>query len=104
MPMLLQTFLQLNILILATPALAGWSLLPPAHPGLAHAAGIVWQYRATEPNAPKTTTLTQARQASAGRPSVTPSPAPVSVRPAVAPVPTAALRTCTPFPHAARAP
>ena len=105
MPMLFQTFLQLNILILATPALAGWSLLPPAHPGLAHAAGIIRQYRATEPNAPKIVTLTQARQASSGRPSVMPSPAPVSVRPAVfAAVPPAALRTCTPFPHAARAP
>ncbi len=100
----LQTFLQLNILILATPALAGWSLLPPAHPGLAHAAGIVWQYRTTEPNAAKTVALTQVRRAS-GRPSVMPSPAPVLVRPAVfAAVPAAALRTCIPFPHAARAP
>ena len=102
--MLLQTFLQLNILILATPALAGWSLLPPAHPGLARAAGIVWQYRATEPNAPKIVTLTQVRQA-CGRPSATPSPVPASVHPAVfAAAPAPALRTCTPFPHAARAP
>ena len=102
--MLLQTILQLNILILATPALAGWSLLPPAHPGLAHAAGIVRQYRASEPNASKTMALTQVRQAS-GRPFATPLPAPVLVRSAAfAAVPTTALRTCNPFPHAARAP
>jgi len=104
MPMLLQTFLQLNILILATPALAGWSLLPPVHAGTVRAVGIVRQYRASEPNALKTVTLTQVRQAS-GRPSAAPSPAPVSVRPAVfAAVPTPAIRTCNPFPHAARAP
>ncbi len=102
--MLLQTLLQLNILILATPALAGWSLLPPAHPGLAHAVGIVWHYRASEPNTLKTVTLTQVRQVS-GRPSATPLPVPVLVRPAIfAAVPTATLRTCNPFPHAARAP
>jgi len=102
--MLFQTFLQLNILILATPVLAGWSLLPPAHPGPAHAAGIVWQYRASETNARKTVTLTQVRQAF-GCPSAAPSSVPVLVRPAAfAAVPTATLRTCNPFPHAARAP
>ncbi len=102
--MLLQTLLQLNILILATPALAGWSLLPPTHPGLAHAAGIVWQYRANEANALKSVTLTQGRQVS-GHPPAVPSPAPALVRPAVfAAVPTATLRTYNPFPHAARAP
>ena len=102
--MLLQTFLQLNILILATPALASWSLLPPAHPGLAHAAGIIRQYRVSEPNAPKTVTLTQVRRASGRLPSA-PSPAPVLVRPvAFAAIPTTTLRTCNSFPHAARAP
>jgi len=102
--MLFQTFLQLNILILATPVLAGWSLLPPAHPGPAHAAGIVWQYRASEPNTPTALTLTQVRQAS-GRSSAVPPSVPVLVRPAVfAAVIPAALRTCNPFPHAARAP
>lgn len=102
--MLLQTFLQLNILILATPALAGWSLLPPSHPGLAHVAGIVWQYRVSEPNTRGTTAPTQVRQVSR-RAAAGPSPVPVSVRSAVfAAVSTAALRTCNPFPHATRAP
>ena len=101
MPMLLQTILQLNILILATPALAGWSLLPPAHPGLAHAAGIVRQYRATELNAPKTVTLTQVRQAMPAAAPLCSAPA----KPAVcAAIPAPALRVCNPFPHAARAP
>ena len=101
MPMLFQTFLQLNILILATPALAGWSLLPPAHPGLAHAAGIVWQYRATEPNAPKTLTLTPLRQAKLPAAATPPAPAKLAARAAAIPT---ALRLCDPFPHAARAP
>lgn len=102
--MLLQTILQLNILILATPALAGWSLLTPAQPGLAHAAGIVRQYRANGLNAPKTLTLTQVRQV-CGHPPAAPLPAPVLARSAAfTAVPTAMLRTCNPFPHAARAP
>jgi hypothetical protein len=52
--MFLQTLLQLNILILATPALAGWNLMPLAQPGSVHAACVVWQYRAVEATAPKT--------------------------------------------------
>lgn len=48
--MLLQTFLQLNILILATPALAGWSLLPPVH-GTVRVACIVWHRVGTAPTA-----------------------------------------------------
>ena len=40
--MLFQTLVQLNILILATPALAGWSLLPPVHGVTGCVAGIVW--------------------------------------------------------------
>ena len=51
--MLLQTLLQINILILATPALAGWTLMPLAQPGAVRAACVVWQGRTTEAVAPK---------------------------------------------------
>ena len=47
--MLFQTLVQLNILILATPALAGWSLLPPVHGVTAHAVSIVWHRAGTAP-------------------------------------------------------
>ena len=43
--MFLQTLVQLNILILATPALAGWTLMPLAQPGAVRAACVVWQGR-----------------------------------------------------------
>ena len=100
--MLLQTLVQLNILILATPALAGWSLLPPAHCGAAHAAGIVWQYRGTEAPAPKAAAQSVARQAKLPAAAL---PHPLPAKPAVfAAVTTAALRICNSFPHAARAP
>jgi len=102
MPMLFQTFLQLNILILATPALAGWSLLPPVHAGTVRAAGIVWQYRCAETSAPKAETPSAIRQA---KPASAAAPCPVPAVPAVfAAVAPAALRLCNPFPHTARAP
>jgi len=49
--MLFQTLVQLNILILATPALAGWSLLPPAHGVTVHAVSIVWHRAGSVPAA-----------------------------------------------------
>ena len=51
--MLFQTLVQLNILILATPALAGWIALPMAQPGVMRAACVVLQIRAVEAAAPK---------------------------------------------------
>ena len=39
--MLLQTFVQLNILFMAAPALAGWVISPIAHPMLAQAAQVI---------------------------------------------------------------
>jgi hypothetical protein len=38
--MLLQTFVQLNILLLAAPALAGWTALPLSHSLMAQAACV----------------------------------------------------------------
>ena len=100
--MLLQTLVQLNILILATPALAGWSVLPVAHVGAFRAVGIVWQYRGIEAPVPKAAAQAVARQAKLP-PAALPNPLPA--KPAVfAAVPTAALRICNSFPHAARAP
>ena len=40
--MLLQTFVQLNILLMAAPALAGWVVSPVASPMLAQAAQVVF--------------------------------------------------------------
>ena len=98
--MLLQTFLQLNILILATPALAGWSLLPPVQ-STVRVACIVWQYRAAETPAP-TVTVTETRQAK--RTAVVTqrlAPIPVAVS---SPAPHVVLASLPAFPHAARAP
>lgn len=39
--MLLQTFVQLNILLFATPALVGWAAVPTGQPLLTHAAASV---------------------------------------------------------------
>ncbi len=97
--MLLQTLLQLNLLILATPALAGWSALPVFH-GDACLAGIVWQYRAVEAAAPVTEALLAVHQAKIAP---VPLPAPADMR-VSAPAPDAALIFQCPFPHAARAP
>lgn len=99
--MLLQTILQLNILILATPALAGWSLLPPVH-GTVRTACIVWQFRAAETPSPKTAvSLSETRQAK--RLPVLSLPfAPLAAVPAAAP--RTVLVSLPAFPSAARAP
>ncbi|MGI4790487.1 MAG: hypothetical protein ACRYFS_16745 [Janthinobacterium lividum] len=96
--------MQLNILILATPALAGWSILPPTH---ATIAGIVWQYRGVETTAPKTEVQTKVREASRhpsaalSRTFSLPVHQPMAV---FAPGRTAALISNPPFPQATRAP
>ena len=107
--MLLQTLVQRNILILATPALAGWTMLPMAQPGLVRAASVVWQCRIAEAAAPKTTAETvQIVQSARPLPAVLP-------RIAVAEKPfnlvssyfvgaPSEMALFSPFPHAARAP
>ena len=97
--MLLQTLLQLNLLILATPALAGWSVLPVYHANTC-IVGIVSQYRAAEAALP----VMEAAQAvpQAKTPTVPlPTPTGISV---FAPAPAVVLTLDCPFSHAARAP
>ena len=99
--MLFQTLLQLNILILATPALAGWSLLPPVH-GTEYVACVVWQYRIAETPAPKAAAaVTETRQAKRSLVLPVPSVTPAAVN---APMPRTALASLPILPHAARAP
>ena len=110
--MLFQTLVQLNILILATPALAGWIALPMAQLGVVRASCVVLQIRAVETAAPK--------QSPAETPSKTAPARPVRLllpRFALASneraadqksnfpvVPSAAIAAFPPFPHAIRAP
>jgi len=108
--MFLQTLVQLNILILTTPALAGWTLMPLAQPGAVRAACVVWQGRAAEAVAPKSgpaeTVQTSARPHTIVLPRfVTPATAkPADQVPLFRAVPPAALVSFNPFPHATRAP
>ena len=96
--MLLQTFLQLNILILATPALAGWSLLPPVH-GTVRVACIVWQYRAAETPTVPVTEIRQAKRTAAVSRLLLLMPAAAET-----PAPRVVFASLPAFPHAARAP
>ncbi len=99
--MLLQTILQLNILILATPALAGWSLLPPVH-GAVRVACIVWQYRAAETPVPRTAVAAVKTQPAK---SLIPLPSPPAPRATVlTAAPRVVLVSLSVLPHAARAP
>ena len=110
--MFLQTLVQLNILILATPALAGWTLMPPAQPGAVRAACVVWQGRTTEAVAPKTRQAEAVQKQQAARllplslpRRVTPIPArPVDQSPAFFVALVTAVVSFNPFPHATRAP
>lgn len=110
--MFLQTLVQLNILILATPALAGWTLMPLAQPGAVRAACVVWQGRATEAVAPKVEQTETVQTRPAARPQflllprpVTPGTArPADQAPAFFAAPPAILASFNPFPHATRAP
>jgi len=108
--MFLQTLVQLNILILTTPALAGWTLMPLAQPGAVRAACVVWQGRAVEVAAPKAGPAETAQAPARRQPVVLPrlvAPAaarPVDQVPIFQAAPTAALVSFNPFPHATRAP
>ena len=110
--MFLQTLVQLNILILATPALAGWTLVQTTQPGVVRAACVVWQGRTAEAVAPKAeqTESVQTRLAVRPRPLllprlVTPGTAkPIDQMPTFFVAPAAALLSFNPFPHATRAP
>jgi hypothetical protein len=102
--MLLQTLVQLNILLLAAPALVGWAIPPAGHPLLMQAARV-----AVSLSASPVTEERRAAQASPCRAVAQPfvaaeRPADVGVsarQPACA-VPAAPQPP--PFPHAARAP
>ena len=108
--MFLQTLVQLNILILTTPALAGWTLMPLAQPGAVRAACVVWQGRAVEVVTPKTGLVETARTAARPRPVVLPRLVAPDVAasadqvPILQATPAAALVSFNPFPHATRAP
>ncbi len=110
--MLFQTLVQLNILMLATPALAGWSLLPLAQPGVVRAACVGFQGRTVEAIAPKVVTAETVH----GQRTVPPQDAvsshfavPFVIRPTAQSstfvVTTSAIVVSfNPFPHATRAP
>ena len=110
--MFLQTLLQLNILILATPALAGWSLMPLAQPGAVRAACVIWQVRSVEAVAPKTQQAQTEEKQGAERKHLPVLPRrtqPNAILPGDKPcvyfAAPADARVCDhPFPHATRAP
>jgi hypothetical protein len=110
--MFLQTLVQLNILILATPALAGWTLMPLAQPGAGRAPCVVWQGRTAEAVAPKAeqTDTAQVRLAIRPQPLVLPrlvtpgATKPADQAPTFFVAPAATLVLSNPFPHATRAP
>ena len=109
--MLLQTFVQLNILFLAAPALAGWALSPAAHPMLAQAARVVSQPAVRQAGAtPQAIAAHPVPPQAFERPAVTPPFVVAAHLPALSPLPTLpapaepAAALFHPFPHAARAP
>ncbi len=100
--MLFQTLVQLNILILATPALAGWSLLPPVHGVTGCVVGIVWHRTAQMP-APKAAVSDTRLATRAAVVARLPLPALVPVAAGV-PAPRPMFASFSIPPHAARAP
>lgn len=107
--MLFQTLLQLNILIYATPALAGWMVAPLGHAGPVRQVSLVWQMRTVEAAPPKAEAPVRQERLRAVRLCPVAAVRPVSVRPVNQPVvfidaPTARLASFHPFPHAIRAP
>ena len=108
--MLLQTLVQLNILFLAAPALAGWVASPVAHPMFAQAAQAifqpaVWRAEAT----PRTVEAHRASGAASQRSAVTRPFAMMADSAGTSePVPAApaepAVALFNPFPQATRAP
>ena len=110
-PMFLQTLVQLNILILATPALAGWTLMPFAQPGAVRAVCVVWQGRTVEAVTPKSEQTETVRTRAAVCPQLpllpryaTPGRQMPTDQTSVASAAPAAFASFNPFPHAARAP
>ena len=95
--MLFQTLVQLNILILATPALAGWSLLPPVHGAAVHAVCIARHRTETAPNVAAATEIRQAKHVVL--PAVTVPPTAVA-----ATFPNLVFASLSILPYAARAP
>ena len=110
--MFLQTLVQLNILILATPALAGWIALPMAQPGMVQAACVVLQSRTAEAVAPKRTPVEVVRRSHGAIPLPAILPrftALLAERAADTPIlfvtaGPASVASFRPFPHAIRAP
>ena len=107
--MLLQTFVQLNILLLAAPALAGWVMSPVAYPTLAQAAQVVFQPAARQ--AEPTAQAVEDRHAPLPLSPVITQPAAPMVKcsdamPLLTPPASAApiVTLFNPFPHATRAP
>ena len=110
--MFLQTLVQLNILILATPALAGWIALPMAQSGMVQAACVVLQSRTAEAVAPKQTPDELVRRVQPARPlpaiptqfALATAERSANLPTAFFVAPSAALASYQPFPHAIRAP
>ncbi len=107
--MLFQTLLQLNILIYATPALAGWMVAPLGHAGPVRQVSLVWQMRTVEAAPPKVEAPVRQERLHSVRLSPVAAVRPAPVRPVNQPVvfadaPSARLASFHPFPHAIRAP
>ena len=109
--MLLQTFVQLNILLLAAPALAGWAALPVTNPMLTQAAQIVLlpivRQAETSPQATEDKRTPQPK--ASPRPLIAQrfvivSRLPQTTQAAFSALVSDAVSLCNPFPHAARAP
>ena len=109
MTYVLQTLLQLNILIYATPALAGWMVAPLAHAGPVRQVRLVWQMRTVEAAPPKAEAPVRQERLRAVCLCPVAAVRPAPVRPANQPIvfvdaPSARLASFHPFPHAIRAP
>jgi hypothetical protein len=88
---------------LATPALAGWSLLPPVHGVTGCVAGIVW-HRTAETPASAAAAVNEVRPAThVALLTRLSAPMPVSA-PARVPAPRSLFAPLPALPHAARAP
>ena len=110
--MFLQTLVQLNILILATPALAGWIALPMTQPGVVRAACIALEIRAVEATTLKRSPAeAQSRAAAVRRVPLMPARfalasigRPVNQSCGFADMPSVVIASFCPFPYAIRAP
>ncbi len=101
--MLLQTFVQLNILLLAAPAFAGWTAMPLGQPLLAQAARVALMPRAEIVEASRAASASP-RRAAARLCTPTERPADARLLTVAATPVEPALCPFHPFPRAARAP